>query len=191
MKQIFIFAAFFLGSNVFAAPETPLNPVIAPGTLAATSATLVWDKPEHYSDIVQYRLFLNGKEVGISTKCNYRFTELKPLSKYKLSVKAEDKSGKLSPATSPVKFITLKQGKTLNVIDFGAKGDSVTLNTKAIQSAIDACPEYGTVLIFYNVNFNACKKENVGKDDKFSAKKWNPIQTGISGAVTLTPMINK
>jgi hypothetical protein len=45
--------------------------------------------------------------------------------------------------------------------------------------------------IFYNVNFNAHRKENTGADGKFSAKTWNPRQSGISGAVTLTPIIKR
>jgi polygalacturonase len=45
--------------------------------------------------------------------------------------------------------------------------------------------------IFYNTNFNARKRENTGKDGKFSAGKWEPKESGISGAVTLTPMKNK
>lgn len=34
-----------------------------------------------------------------------------------------------------------------NILDFGAVADGKTLNTKAIQAAIDACPAGGTVLI--------------------------------------------
>lgn len=147
MKQIFLIVILLLANRSFASPGTPLNPLIAPGTLAATSATLVWDKPECYDDIVCYHLFLDGKKIGTSTKCNYRLEGLEPASWYSLSVKAEDKSGELSPETTPVKFKTQLQGKVLNITDFGAKGDGTTINTKAIQKAIDACPKYGTVLI--------------------------------------------
>ena len=41
---------------------------------------------------------------------------------------------------------------------------------------------------FYNTNFNARRKENVGKDGKFSAENWEPKQSGLCGVVTLTPL---
>lgn len=127
--------------------EAPVAPVVAPGTISAVSAAIVWDKPEHYTDIIRYHILLNGKDVGTSAKCNYLLTGLRPVTAYNCTIRAEDKTGKLSAASVPVKFITGKQGKTLNVTAFGAKGDGTTLNTKAIQKAIDECPADGTVLI--------------------------------------------
>lgn len=41
---------------------------------------------------------------------------------------------------------------------------------------------------FYNTNFNARRKENVGRDGKFSAENWEPKQSGLCGVVTLTPL---
>ena len=147
MKQFLVVLGLLLNFQVFAAPGTPLNLTIAPGTVSATSVTVVWDKPEQYKDIVGYRLFLNGKEAGSSSKCNFRFVDLRPGSKYTLAVKAVDKAGGLSALTAPVSFTTVKAGKVLNITDFGAKGDNATLNTKAIQKAIDACPKFGTVWV--------------------------------------------
>lgn len=42
--------------------------------------------------------------------------------------------------------------------------------------------------IFYNTNFAARRKENTGEDGKFSAKKWAPIHSGLSGPVALKPL---
>jgi len=41
---------------------------------------------------------------------------------------------------------------------------------------------------FYNVNFPSRLRENRGPDGLFSAKHWEPIQSGLIGPVTITPM---
>lgn len=41
---------------------------------------------------------------------------------------------------------------------------------------------------FYNTNFNARMKANVGKDGKFSASTWAAKDSGLCGTVTLTPL---
>lgn len=42
--------------------------------------------------------------------------------------------------------------------------------------------------IFYNTNFNARSKMNVGKDGKFTAKNWKPKLSGLIGPAILTPI---
>jgi len=41
---------------------------------------------------------------------------------------------------------------------------------------------------FYNVNFPARLPENRGPDGLFSAAKWEPLESGLIGPVTLTPL---
>jgi hypothetical protein len=41
---------------------------------------------------------------------------------------------------------------------------------------------------FYNVNFPARFPENRGTDGLFTAAKWNPMESGLLGPVTLTPL---
>jgi exo-poly-alpha-galacturonosidase len=136
-----------IGSPSFATVQTPVRPLVSPGTISATTATVIWDKPELYNKIKRYHLLLNGEEIGIATKCYFTFNGLKPSTSYNFSIKAEDDKGEFSSNSGLVRFSTHASGKVINVLDHGAKGDSATLNTKAIQKAIDACPKYGTVLI--------------------------------------------
>jgi hypothetical protein len=41
---------------------------------------------------------------------------------------------------------------------------------------------------FYNVNFPARLPENRGPDGLFSAARWAPLESGLLGPVTLTPL---
>jgi hypothetical protein len=42
--------------------------------------------------------------------------------------------------------------------------------------------------IFYNINFPARLRENLGDDRLFTAVHWSPFPSGLAGPVTLTPL---
>ncbi|SDD92356.1 glycosyl hydrolase family 28 protein [Pedobacter soli] len=149
MRSSLIISAFLIifCLQSLAKVGAPISPLVAPGTISANSATLVWNKPEVYSDVVRYHVILNGKEIGISAKTNYTLKNLSPLKTYTCSIKAENKLGELSAGSTTLKFTTKASGKILTVTEFGAKGDGTTVNTVSIQKAIDACPKGGTVRI--------------------------------------------
>jgi hypothetical protein len=42
---------------------------------------------------------------------------------------------------------------------------------------------------FYNINFAARKKENVGPDGIFTAINWEPLESGLIGPVSLTGLV--
>lgn len=140
---------FFLITKpiISTAVDIPQKLIIAPGTVSWGTATLVWDKPEHYHNIARYHIILNGKDIATANKTNYMLKDLKPATAYNCSVKAEDKDGKLSANSIPVRFTTKAAGKIINITAFGAVGDGNTLNTNTIQKAIDACPAGGTIFI--------------------------------------------
>src|ERR1700743_2719578 len=101
MKNILVLILLFTNTIPYTfASGTLSEPVVAPGTVSATSATLVWDKPEQYAGIVGYHIVLNGKDIGVSAKCNYMLSGLQPLTTYTCVVRAQGKDGNLS-ASSP------------------------------------------------------------------------------------------
>ena len=159
-----------------------------------TSIGLVWQKPEKYDNVADYKVYITGESAGTARenyKVNaawaakymesfydyyntqgksdvemvnvdihaYRATGLKPDTEYTFKVVAVDKDGKELGSAKEIKQRTTKAPEVVNIKDFGAVETEgytsyndeinavVESNTKAIQAAIDACPEGGKVVI--------------------------------------------
>ncbi len=90
-----------------------------------------------------YTVAINGVEVAKVKTTNYSFKNLKPSTEYNVCVKLGDKI---------IGERTVKTEKSKNKLDvtkppYNAVGDGVTLNTVAIQKAINDCSENDCVYI--------------------------------------------
>jgi polygalacturonase len=137
---LFVIVLFSL--HALASPPNKYNLIIAPGTLSENSVTLLWDK-QYGRDISSYEIVLNGKLQGSTDKTNFTLADLTPATFYKVSIRLKGSNVK----TETIKFKTSAKGNIYNILDYGAKDDTTFKNTTAIQAAINACTDGGTVYI--------------------------------------------
>lgn len=107
----------------------------------ARSASFEIEDGGRYFTKKRYGLYVNGEYYGETETTVTGLYNLKPAMEYAVSVRdGETEVGSIS-------FRTEEEYVTLNVRQFGAKGDGVQDDTHFIQAAIMACPENSRVLI--------------------------------------------
>lgn len=120
---------------------------------------MVWDKPASGSP-ASYNVYANGVLKGSVSKISwpsgitnqqlyYDIAGLSPNTAYSITVRAVDASGVESASSNAVAQTTTPTPVTINVTasPYNAVGNGSTMNTAALQSAINACPAGGKVLI--------------------------------------------
>lgn len=147
-KRAFTVAVVMLSIiNIVSAVEAPQKLMVPPLAFDDTSITVIWEKPDNYADVVSYNVYIEGSLAGNTKKLFYNATDLNAATPYSFYVTAVDASGKESVPSNKVIPSTLEEVNVFDVTKYGAVGDCNTLNTKAIQKAIDECTKGGKVLI--------------------------------------------
>ncbi len=141
-------AAFQIQAQSSTAPVSPpQNVMVPPLAYDDSSITVIWSKPSDYSNVVSYNVYKEGSLAGNTKNLFYNLTGLEPDTPYSITVKALDKAGTESLSSNKIIQQTAPAMKVFNVTDYGAVGNGKTLNTAAIQKAIEECTPGGKVLI--------------------------------------------
>jgi len=116
-----------------------------PAAQTADSIAVLWDKPAGVS-VESYDVYLGSNFVATTEHTDYTLQGLAAAHEYEISVRARVADGKFLQS-SPVRIATKPQPQVFDITTYGAVGDGKTLNTHAIQAAIDACSAGGVVRI--------------------------------------------
>lgn len=123
------------------------NLMIPPAARTENSIAIIWDEPWNGKNVKEYQIYVDGVLAGISRCTDYTLEDLKPDTKYHISVRGILKNGEAACESETITARTKTKAPSVNIMDYGAVGDGRTLNTKAIQAAIDSCPYGGKVII--------------------------------------------
>lgn len=108
-----------------------------PAARTAASIAVLWNKLAALG-VHSYDISLDGKFIANTKYTDFTFNDLSPGRDYEVSLLARGEGSSIIQRGS-VRVTTKQQPHVLDVTTYGAVGDGKTLNTKAIQAAIQAC----------------------------------------------------
>lgn len=114
--------------------------------ITENSINLLWNRATQLDsgDCKKYVVYVNGEHTAVTEKLGFTANNLEASTQYQFKVSAVDEDEN-ELASEEITVETKEKSTVINVLDYGAKGNGLVTDTYAIQSAINDCPENGTV----------------------------------------------
>lgn len=118
----------------------------APAACTEDSVALLWEEPEGTAP-AGYAVYRDGGEAGSCACTDFTAEGLAAGREYCFYVCALDREGRELQRSGELVVRTPEAGPVCRIESYGAVGDGRTLNTRAIQAAIDDCGAGGRVVV--------------------------------------------
>lgn len=116
--------------------------------ITSDSITLFWDKPQEYAGSATYEIKMDGAVCGTTDKTHFTLEHLDGDREYRVEIGRHGADG-TKTVSAPLLLRTEPEKERLDITKapYYAAGDGKTLNTAAIQRAMDDCGAHQAVYL--------------------------------------------